>query len=67
MKNLGIINFYNGKYGTIKMDNVILDFENKDISFNQKLNVGDIVEFRIEEKFPNIKIARNITIITKVT
>ena len=36
------------------------DFEKKDISFNKMINVGDVVEFRIEEKFPNIKLARNI-------
>lgn len=61
MKAIGIINSYNGKYGTIIKDDEIIDFEFKDISFKQKLNIGDVVEFRIEQKFPNIKIARNIT------
>lgn len=61
MKAIGKINSYNGKYGTIIKDDEIIDFEFKDISFKQKLNIGDVVEFRIEQKFPNIKIARNIT------
>lgn len=63
MKIIGKINFYNGKYGTIKKDEEIIDFESKDISLNQKVAVGDIVEFRIETKLPNIKLARNITVI----
>ena len=37
-----------------------IDFEVKDISLNYKLKVGDLVEFRVEQKFPDIKIARNI-------
>ena len=65
MKSIGIINRYNGKYGTIKVDNTLIDFEKKDISFNQDLKVNDIVEFRIEDRFPNIKLARNITLIEK--
>lgn len=60
MVAIGIVNSYNGKYGTIKKDNEIIDFEYKDISFSQKLNIGDMVEFRIEEKFPDIKLAKNI-------
>ena len=60
MKEKGIIDSYNGKYGTIKMNNEIVDFESKDISFNETLHVGDTVEFRVERKFPNIKLARNI-------
>lgn len=64
MKLTGKIKKYNGKYGTIiTQDNEFVDFDFKDISFNQNVNVGDIVEFRLEEKFPNIKIARNINVI----
>lgn len=60
---IGIVDSYNGEYGTIKIDQEIIDFEKKDISFNQEIKVGDIVEFRIEERFPNIKLARNINVI----
>lgn len=60
MKSIGIIKDYNGKYGIIVTENDLIDFSSKDISFNQKLHIGDIVEFRIEERFPNIKLARNI-------
>jgi len=62
MKLKGKISTYNGEYGTIiTSSRGIIDFEKKDISLNQTLNVGDIVEFRVENRFPNIKIARNIT------
>ena len=44
----------------ITSENEIIDFEVKDISLNYKLKVGDLVEFRVEQKFPDIKIARNI-------
>ena len=60
MKLLGKITKYNGKFGTIKLaNNEEIDFEYKDISFNQNININDIVEFRL----PNIKIARNINVI----
>ena len=61
----GIVNSYNGEYGTIKVDSEIIDFENKDISFNKEINVGDLVKFRIEKRFPDIKIARNILVCEK--
>ncbi len=60
MKTKGVINEFNGRYGTINMNNEIVDFSAKDISNNEKVQVGDLVEFRLEVKFPNIKIARNI-------
>ncbi len=63
MKLIGKINTYNGKYGTIlTQDNELVDFDVKDISFNQNIKIGDIVEFRLEVKLSNIKIARNINI-----
>lgn len=64
MKLLGKITKYNGKFGTIKLaNNEEIDFEYKDISFNPNININDIVEFKLEIKFPNIKIARNINVI----
>ncbi len=60
MKLIGIIDSYNGKYGLIKVNNELIDFESKDISFNQEINKNDKVEFRLEIEFPDIKIARNI-------
>ena len=59
----GKVKKYNGKYGLIESENEIIDFSSKDISLGQELKEEDIVEFRIEEKFPNIKIARNINIL----
>lgn len=65
MKLIGKINTYNGKYGTIlTQDNELIDFDFKDISFNQNINISDVVEFRLEVKLSNIKIARNIIIIS---
>ncbi len=60
----GIVNAYNGEYGTIvTKDDLVIDFSKEDISFNKKINVGDFVEFRLEERFPDIKLAKNIIII----
>lgn len=59
----GVVIAYNGKYGLIKSNNDIIDFEHKDISLNQKISTNDYVEFRIEKKYPNVKIARNINLI----
>ena len=40
MKLLGKITKYNGKFGTIKLaNNEEIDFEYKDISFNQNINI----------------------------
>ena len=67
MKLIGKINKYNGKYGEIiTKDNDIVDFNCEDFSFNQNINIGDIVEFRLEMKFPNIKIARNINVLSDI-
>ena len=61
MKTIGIIESYNGKYGIIKSEIGIIDFEQNDISFNQIVKEKDVVEFRVEEKTSNIKVARNIS------
>lgn len=67
MKLIGKINKYNGKYGEIiTKDNDIVDFNFEDFSFNHNINIGDIVEFRLEMKFPNIKIARNINVLSDI-
>lgn len=64
MKLIGLIKKFNGKYGTIiTKNNKIIDFDAKDISFNQNIETGDIVEFRLENKGYNIYIARNIQVI----
>ena len=52
---------YNDEYGEITTTNEVVDFSKKDISNNEVINLYDLVEFRLETKFPNIKIARNIT------
>ena len=65
MKYIGKILEYNGKYGTIATENDIIEFAKKNISFNQEILVEDIVEFRLEHRFPNIKIAKNINKLIK--
>ncbi len=60
MKLIGIVEEYNGKYGLIRVNNELIDFDSKDISYNQNIRVKDTVEFRLEIRFPDIKLARNI-------
>ena len=60
MKLIGIVEEYNGKYGLIRVNNELIDFDSKDISFNQNIRVKDTVEFKLEIRFPDIKLARNI-------
>ena len=64
MKKIGKITKYNNEYGEITTANEIVDFSKKDISNEESneetINIYDIVEFRLESKFPNIYIARNI-------
>ncbi len=60
MKSVGYIKEYNGRYGIIESEDLVIDFDKKDISLNQELKVGDKVEFRIEEKKGPLLIARNI-------
>lgn len=59
---IGIITKYNGKYGTIKTEDIEVDFEAKDISLGIDLKEGDKVIFRVEKRIPSIYLARNITI-----
>lgn len=63
MKIVGVVKNYNGNYGEIKSELGIIDFEKKDISHNQEIKENDIVEFRLEEKVGNIKLARNIVVL----
>lgn len=65
MKKLGIITNYNGRYGLIKTESEIVDFAIEDLSFNEDVSIGDLVEFRMETKLPNLNLARNIHIVTK--
>lgn len=60
MKQIGKIRNFNGRYGFIETENSIVDFSHKDISFNEKIKEGSIVEFRVEEKSKCLKLARNI-------
>ena len=64
MKLKGKVEKYNGKFGTIVTQDDVVDFDFDDISFSQNINVGDIVEFRLEKRIPNIKIARNIIVLS---
>ena len=47
---VGIITKYNGKYGTIKTEDIEVDFEAKDISLGIDLKEGDKVIFRVEQR-----------------
>ena len=47
---IGIITKYNGKYGTIKTEDIEVDFEAKDISLGIDLKEGDKVIFRVEKR-----------------
>ena len=61
----GKVKSFNGKFGEILTQNMdVVDFDIVDVPFNQQINVGDVVSFRIEEK-QLIKIARNILVMTK--
>ena len=62
------------KYGKVKKTNIqggiivsqdleVIDYLNEDISFNKKINVGDVVSFRVEDR-PPLKLARNILILS---
>lgn len=65
MKMIGIVKSYNGKFGIIvTQDNYVVDFNKDDISFNQNIEVGSYVEFRVEIKPGGILIARNISSIS---
>ena len=61
MKHIGYVKEFNGRYGIIESNDLIIDFDKKDISLNQELKVGDKVEFRIEEKKGPLLIARNVS------
>lgn len=67
MKTIGVVHFYNGKYGAILTEKETIDFSIEDISFQQELHEGDRVIFRVEERFPTIKLARNIMRIDNVS
>ncbi len=60
MKTIGVVHFYNGEYGVILREKEEIDFSIEDISFQQEIHEGDLVVFRVEERFPAIKLARNI-------
>ena len=57
---IGIIDEFNGEFGYILCNDELIEFSKDDISNDQELNVGDTVEFRLEVKFYDIKIARHI-------
>lgn len=65
MKKIGLVVNYDGKFGIIRSEEYDIEFIKKDISFKQDISVGDLVEFRVEEKLPNLKLARNIQVIKK--
>lgn len=59
---IGIVKDFNGSFGTIiTEDNTIVDFDARDIEPDNEIKVGDYVVFRLEVRFPNIKLARNIS------
>lgn len=65
MKKIGIVTKYDGKFGLIKNEEQIIEFLRKDISFDQEIFVGDVVEFRLEEKSDDLKLARHVNVIKR--
>lgn len=65
MKKIGIVTKYDGNYGLIITEDEIVDFSIDDLSFKEEISNGDLVEFRIEKKTDELKLARNIRIIRK--
>lgn len=65
MKKIGIVTKYDGNYGLIITEDEIVDFSIDDVSFKEEISNGDLVEFRIETKTDELKLARNIRIIRK--
>lgn len=65
MKKIGIVTKYDGNYGLIITEDEIVDFSIDDLSFKEEISNGDLVEFRIETKTDELKLARNIRIIRK--
>ena len=60
MNKTGYIKDYNGRYGIIESDDLVIDFDKKDILVNQELKVGDKVEFKVVEKKGPLLVACNI-------
>lgn len=67
MKRVGTVIKYNGRTGLILTDQNEVDFEQKDFSYpeEEKIELGDIVEFREEKHDSNVRLARNIKILSK--
>lgn len=65
MKKIGVVTKYNGNYGLIITEDEIVDFSIEDLSFKEEISNGDLVEFRMETKSADLKLARNIRIVRK--
>lgn len=60
MKLIGKVIKFDGIFGVIESDDKNIEFEYRDISYEQDINVGDTVEFRLEEKDYDVLLARNV-------
>lgn len=65
MKKIGVVTKYNGNYGLIITEDEIVDFSIDDLSFKEEISNGDLVEFRMETKSADLKLARNIRVVRK--
>lgn len=65
MKKIGVVTKYNGNYGLIITEDEIVDFSIDDLSFKEEISSGDLVEFRMETKSADLKLARNIRVVRK--
>ncbi len=65
MKKIGVVTKYNGNYGLIITEDEIVDFSIEDLSFKEEISNGDLVEFRMENKSADLKLARNIRVVRK--
>lgn len=67
MRTRGIIQSYNGRFGTIfDIQRTIVDFESADFSDEKDVALGEEVEFRKETRLDGeLYIARNIKVLSK--
>lgn len=65
MKQMGKVKKYNGNYGIIETKYGSVDFSKNDLSFDENLTEGSLVEFRVENKCGFLKLARNIILVKK--
>ena len=62
MKKVGKVLNYDGRFGTIISSGDKVSFSKEDLT-SESVEKGDIVEYRLEEREPDLKIARFIKVL----